>query len=170
MVGLVVLCLYLSRLSQYLYLKISGMNDPAQKDMWTRRYRRVKAPEPSETQIHIAVVEHCRRLIKPDVLFFHCPNGEHRNKRTAAKLKAMGVLPGVADLIFIRAAPWSFDCTPDILFLELKRKGQKQSDNQLAFEPRAKACGAQYRVADSVDAAIDILEHGRWVRQRSKVA
>lgn len=130
----------------------------------------MRAPEASELQIHIAVVEHCRRLIKPDVLFFHCPNGEHRNKRTAAKLKAMGVLPGVADLIFIRAAPWSFDCVPDILFLEMKRRGEKQSDSQLAFEQRAKACGAQYRVADSVGAAIDILEHGRWVRPRAKVA
>lgn len=146
------------------------MGAPVQKDIFTKRYRRVKAPEPSELQIHVAVVEHCRRLIKPGVLFFHCPNGEFRNKRTAAKLKAMGVLPGVADLIFIRAAPWSFDCAPDILFLELKRKGEKQSDNQLAFEQRVKACGAQYRVADSVDVAIEILEHGRWVRPRAKVA
>lgn len=146
------------------------MNPPAQKDMWTKRYRRVKAPEPSEAQIHIAVAEHCRALIKPDVLWFHCPNGELRNKRTAAKLKAMGVLPGVGDLIFIRAAPWSFDCLPEILFLEIKRRGEKQSDSQLAFEPQAKACGAQYRVADSVDAAIEILEQGRWVRPRAKVA
>ena len=146
------------------------MNAPAQKDMWTRRYRRVKAPEPSETQIHIAVVEHCRRLIKPDVLFFHCPNGEHRNKRTAAKLKAMGVRPGVADLVFIRRAPWSLDCLPEVLFLEMKRRGGKQSDTQRSFEVDAKMIGAQYRVADSVEAAVAILEHGGWILQRAKTS
>ena len=146
------------------------MNAPSQKDIFTKRYRRVKAPEASELQIHISVVDHCRKLIKPNVVWFHCPNGEHRNNRTAAKLKAMGVRPGVADLIFIRRAPWSADCLPDVLFLELKRRGQKQSDSQLAFEPDAKACGAQYRVADSVDVAIDILERGGWIMPLAKVA
>ncbi len=146
------------------------MNAPAQKDIFTKRFRRVKAPEPSELQIHIALVEYCRRMLNPNVLWFHVPNGEMRNKRTAAKLKAMGVRPGVADLVFIRRAPWSLDCLPEVLFLELKRRGMKQSDSQRAFEPDAKACGAQYHVADSVDAAIGILEHGGWVMQREKVA
>lgn len=145
------------------------MNAPSQKDIFTKRYRRVKAPEASELQIHISVVDYCKRLAKPNVLWFHCPNGEYRNKRTAAKLKAMGVRPGVADLIFVRRAPWSEDCLPDILFLELKRRSKTQSDNQIIFEAHAKSCGAQYRVADSVDAAIEILEYGGWIMPLARV-
>ena len=38
--------------------------------------------------------------LRPDVIMRHVPNGEHRDPRTAAKLKAMGVLPGSADLEF----------------------------------------------------------------------
>ena len=34
-------------------------------------------------------------------LWWHTPNGEFRDKKTAAKLAGMGVLPGVPDFIFI---------------------------------------------------------------------
>ena len=41
-----------------------------------------------------------RWCVRPDVIFRHYPAGEHRDPRTAAKLKAMGVLAGSADLEF----------------------------------------------------------------------
>ena len=51
--------------------------------------------------IHVPVVAELRRWIKPGWRFFHCPNGEYRSPRTAGRLKAMGVLPGIPDLVLM---------------------------------------------------------------------
>jgi hypothetical protein len=40
-----------------------------------------------EAAIQRAVVDHLRLRARPDVLWLHCPNGEHRNPITGAKLK-----------------------------------------------------------------------------------
>lgn len=37
----------------------------------------------------------------PDTKIWHVPNGEKRGARTASKLHAMGVLPGVTDFCYI---------------------------------------------------------------------
>src|SRR5215831_5961543 len=108
-----------------------------QRDMFTRRYRKIPAVAPSELQFQISLVEQCRWRLRDDVLMFHCPNGEHRDKRTAAKLKAMGVLPGVADLIFMWPE-WLISAGQGlqqtcILFLELKAHGRKPSAAQMGF-------------------------------------
>lgn len=57
---------------------------------------------------------------------YHCPNGGSRDKREAAKLKAMGTKPGVPDLMLpIKRAGYSG------LYIELKKlKGGKVSDEQ----------------------------------------
>lgn len=57
---------------------------------------------------------------------FHCPNGEKRDMRTANKLLAMGVKPGVPDLIFILPAG-------KILWVELKLKTGTLSAPQKKF-------------------------------------
>lgn len=54
-----------------------------------------------EDHLHRAVVQYLMLALPSDAVFFHPPNGEYRSKRTAAKLKAFGVLPGVPDLCFI---------------------------------------------------------------------
>jgi hypothetical protein len=62
----------------------------------------------------------------------------------------MGVRPGTADLLFVRpGAP--------ALFLELKTSRGTQSESQRAFEAQAIAAGAQYAIARSLDAALDVL-------------
>lgn len=58
---------------------------------------------------------------------FHCPNGEKRDIRTANKLMAMGVKPGVPDLIFILPRA-------KILWVELKLTGGKLSKSQQKFK------------------------------------
>jgi hypothetical protein len=127
-----------------------------QRDMFTRRYRTVPALNPSELQIQISLVARLKLELRSDVVMFHCPNGEWRDKRTAAKLKAMGVLPGVADLIFI----WNYsrDSRPLVLFLELKSSGKKPTDTQFLFETRVKACGAFYEWTDNIDDAHRIVK------------
>ena len=75
--------------------------------------------QPSEAQVHAAVVAHLRLRAKPDVLFLHCPNGEHRNPITGAKLKRMGVLAGAADLLLWHQG--------NSFALELKAPGRRLS-------------------------------------------
>jgi hypothetical protein len=125
-----------------------------QKDLFTKRFRKVPAPDPSELQIHISLVERLRLQCRKDVLFFHCPNGELRDKAAAAKLKAMGVLPGVSDLQFI----WTQGGQVKVLFLELKAKGRKLRDEQVVFGFASLHVGCAFEVADTIDDAVKILQ------------
>ena len=127
-----------------------------QRDLFTRRWRATVQPS-KEAVFHIQLVSMLRWCIRPDVIHRHCPNGEHRDPRTAAKLKAMGVLPGSADLEFF----WReerISCPDTVhfraLFLELKRPGHKQSVEQMAFGLMMMTFGAEYLVASSIDEAI----------------
>src|SRR5262249_40132279 len=86
------------------------------------------------------------------------PNGEARDKRTGAKLKAMGVLPGSADLEFFWKRYWEDRdgsrtnfCA---LFLELKRPGGKLTAEQAAFGSAMRTMGADFEVASSIDQAV----------------
>jgi hypothetical protein len=145
-----------------------------QRDLFTRRWRTVRALEPSELQLQISLVEWCRWKLRPDVLMWHTPNGEERDKRTAARLKAMGVLPGVADLQFL----WREEVSrpPDavgqsanvaapggrfrtrVLFLELKAPGRKPSAEQCGFALAVRCIGANYHIVDNIDEGIRIIE------------
>ena len=107
--------------------------------------------DPSELQIQISLVSRLRLMCKPGIVWFHVPNGEERDKRVAAKLKAMGVLPGVSDLTFM------FANTRPNLFLELKARGKKLTDTQEQFRDRVRALGHIYEWTDSIDDAVRIL-------------
>jgi hypothetical protein len=155
-----------------------------QRDLFTRRWRTQLQPQ-KEATFHIQLVSMLRWCVRPDVLWRHVPNGEHRDARTAAKLKAMGVLPGSADLEFFyssalgRADPSGQDrdefqasiakAGPHILFLELKLPGRKQSEAQAGFALAMKLLGAEYQVARSVDEAIAILGERGLIRRDVEV-
>jgi len=122
-----------------------------QRDLFTGRWRQVVRPVAKEIELHIQLVSILRWCIRPDVIWRHVPNGEHRDPRTAAKLKAMGVLAGSADLEFFwRDAEKGFRA----LFLELKRPGGKLTTEQAAFGLMMRTLGADFEVATSVDEAI----------------
>jgi hypothetical protein len=108
-------------------------------------------PEPSELQIQQAIVSRLRWQCTPGVVWWHCPNGEERDKRIAAKLKSMGVRPGVSDLQFTFPVP-----APN-LFLELKARGRGLTDDQKKFRDQVRSQGHLYEWTDSVDDAIRIL-------------
>lgn len=126
-----------------------------QRDLFTRRWRSARAPDPSELQIQISLISRLGWMALPGCVYFHVPNGELRDKRAAAKLKAMGELPGVADLQFIYLD--SFGALR-ILFLELKAPGRKATPRQLEFAARVNALGCTYETANSIDEAVKILE------------
>ena len=73
---------------------------PMQRDLLTRRWRKLVEPQREDT-MHIQLVTMLRWCLRPDVIMRHVPNGEDRTPRIGAKLKAMGVLPGSADLEFL---------------------------------------------------------------------
>jgi VRR-NUC domain-containing protein len=129
-----------------------------QKDLLTGCWRSVPIATPKEHELQIQLVTMLKWSLRPDVIMFHCPNGELRDKRAAAKLRAMGTLPGVPDLQFL----WKHDREDldgshtdlRVLFLELKRPGGKLTTEQAAFGLAMRAMGADFEVASSIDEAI----------------
>ena len=108
-----------------------------QKDLFTKRYRKVKKRALEVNHLHIPLVGILHYAICPDVIWRHYPAGEKRDGRDGAKLKAMGVLPGCADLEFFYNGEFGMG----ILFLELKGPKGVQSPAQSDFEKRAKKIG-----------------------------
>ena len=150
------------------------MNAPAQKDLFTKRYRKVPLRDPLEERMQIAL-HHLLKLTLHDdrVDWWHTPNGGLRDIKTAAKLKAMGVRPGVADFFFTWAAPVSVAAEPHLqkfpqnLFLELKRHGQDLTSEQEQFRDSVTAKGSYYEVVDSIDDAIAVLKKYGVLRRTS---
>jgi len=114
----------------------------------------------SDLQIQIvatlsAFSERCR------FVFFSIPNegsafgsGDDRSRGAfakVAKLKKMGMTPGVSDLVIIKYGR--------AYFLELKSGRNKQTVNQIRFEEWVARCGAKYHCTNSYDNAINVLKH-----------
>jgi hypothetical protein len=114
------------------------------------RPRKAKAPRPKEIALHMAVADVLRRFARPDWRWSHFPAGEHRDVRTAAKLKAMGVQRGWPDFLL-------FDPSSRLHALELKRQRERLTDEQKEFEAWCAEHGAPHEVARSVDDALAIL-------------
>jgi hypothetical protein len=86
----------------------------------------------------------------PELLIFHVPNGEHRDVRTAVKLKRMGLVPGVADFLCFTGTRQTA--------IEMKDDNGKQSDSQLKFEMRWRAAGGDYYVCDCLEDFQDLVD------------
>ena len=103
-----------------------------------------------EEALHRAVADYLR-WVKPPALWLHIPNGEARSKATGARLKAMGVLPGAPDLMFVGHGGVTS-------FIELKAPGKYLSPAQKAFRDTVTSLGCQYAVARSVDDVAEALQ------------
>lgn len=120
----------------------------------------------TEEQIQRAIVQWARLQLIPEVIFFHVPNGEKRSLATGARLKAMGVLAGVPDLVLM----WGgIDCHPRILFVEVKTPKGRVSRAQKEFVPLAGYVGAKWEIARSLGDFIAICgAHGVPMYGRGK--
>jgi hypothetical protein len=107
--------------------------------------------------------------MRPDVIWFHVPSGELRDIRTAQKLKAMGTLPGLPDLMFNWVELVNGVKMRRVLHLELKRRGGRQNEAQAAFQLAAMLLGDQYFVCESIDQAIGILGEAGLIRHDVEV-
>ena len=82
--------------------------------------------------------------------WFHVPNGEHRHKAVASRLKSFGVSPGVPDCIIIGQP---------MIAIELKRtKGGTLSKSQRKWRAILEGNGWVYFLAMGSQAAIEWLE------------
>lgn len=110
---------------------------------------KIRAIEPSEAVIQATVVQHLEARGRPDMYWFHVPNGEHRHAATGAKLKKMGVKAGVPDLVLVIGGK--------AIFLELKRNRGRVSTVQSATKVKIEMAGGEWRIAYGLDAALSEL-------------
>jgi hypothetical protein len=115
------------------------------------RPRKAAVPRPTELKLHMAVADLLRRFARPDWRWSHFPAGEHRDVRTAAKLKAMGVQRGWPDFVL-------FDPCGRLHALELKRQGETLTDDQEAFQVWCSDHAVPHAVARTSDQAIAALD------------
>src|ERR1700751_5265877 len=95
------------------------------------RPRRQAAFKPLEQTLHIQVVSTLKAFCRPDWQWTHFPAGEKRSVITGARLKRMGLRKGWPDFQLV---------SPYGVFhgLEIKRRGQKPTDEQKLFRDWAR--------------------------------
>ncbi|CAN7306552.1 VRR-NUC domain-containing protein [Phenylobacterium sp. LjRoot164] len=87
----------------------------------------------------------------PGLLWFHAPNGAgNRGVKLGAILKSMGVRAGVPDITIVLP-------TGHAAFIELKTATGSLSKEQREFRDQAKAAGAFWCMARSLDEVADQL-------------
>lgn len=110
--------------------------------------KRAARPPSSELAIHCAIVQLLDLTKRPDVMFWHTPNGEKRDKATAAKLKRMGVRPGVSDILIMDGRGF--------YAMEVKAPGEKPTQDQRDFLDLFAKRG-HIAVVESVDQAQEMF-------------
>lgn len=111
-----------------------------------------RRPERAIQQKLVALVRH----FLPDLLFWHTPNGEDRDPRTAIVLKSMGTRPGVPDLFF-----------PELrLFVEMKAQGEGLSNEQVRIVTELRAMGYDVAIEDDHERAFALIEERYAASQR----
>lgn len=103
----------------------------------------------SEAALHRAVWQYLQLALPDDAVAFHPANGEARNPVTAARLKGMGVVPGVPDLVLI----WKGRA----IGIELKTARGRVSPSQKAMAERWTLAGGLYHVCRSVEDVEEFL-------------
>lgn len=111
--------------------------------------KRVKQPE-----LYACVALHKRLQMlcamgKLKGFYTHFPAGGG-GKARGQKLKAMGLMPGVADYVFFAFGT--------VFFLEMKAEDGVQGGNQKTFQKLAEAEGYKYAVCWSLDEALETLK------------
>jgi len=102
-----------------------------------------------EHQLQVSCVKWFRyQYANLDCLLFAIPNGGRRDKTTASKLKAEGVVAGVADLFLSVPKYKGEQCISHGLYIEMKTedKASRQRDSQKHFESMVTMENYQYLV------------------------
>jgi hypothetical protein len=98
-----------------------------------------------EEQLQRAVVQLLAIYAGRGLLAFcHCPNGEYRTPGVAGRLKAMGTIPGVPDLLVWLPGSMSFG-------IELKTERGRLSADQSRWHSTLSSLGHRVYVCRSID-------------------
>ena len=103
-----------------------------------------------EDALHIAVAQYLDLALPEDAVWFHPPNGGARSKAEAGIFKAMGVKPGVPDIIIMyRSRLGSVFST--VIAIELKAPGGRRSPAQRKMQDRMTQAGALVYTATRIE-------------------
>jgi hypothetical protein len=105
---------------------------------------------PKELSLHMVVAKLLRDHCLDSWRWTHIPSGEHRDIRTASKLKQMGTQKGWPDFLLID--PFGYACC-----LELKREKQKLTAEQKAFSLWCGSHAVRFGIAHTIDDALRFL-------------
>jgi hypothetical protein len=131
--------------------------------MLVKKISRRRAGMPPEEKVHIASARLLSMALPSYVMWHHTPNGEARNRIVGAKLKRMGVTPGVPDILL-------YDTRTGYLHaIEFKGPKGNLSEAQKAWRDKFVASPtARYAVSRSVTDTATIL--AEWWPLDIKVA
>ncbi len=111
------------------------------------KYPPVKPKKPrynnTEAKVQASILDWLK-LCAPQVIVFHVPNGGHRDKRVAARLKWQGVVAGVPDLCCFDGRGYPF-------FIEVKSENGVLSSVQKEFIDKLHHYGIETVIARSID-------------------
>lgn len=100
---------------------------------------------------HKAIYRYLRVVLPAGYLVYHIPNEGHRSAAEAAKLKAMGLLPGAPDLEIVQPGG-------NVFYIEVKRMiGGTLSDDQKAFKSHCFEHGIPWALCRSIEDARQAL-------------
>ncbi len=116
---------------------------------------------PEET-IQRAVFQHIAARAMPGVFAWHTPNGGKRNLVEAIKLKRMGTLAGVPDVLILMGGR--------LYALELKAPKGRLTPAQERVLERMKVCGATVATTYGLDEALVALEVWGILRREKAAA
>lgn len=104
----------------------------------------------NESDVQTNVMKLLTAYGRPDICFWHVPNGEYRSWRAGKSLKQMGVRRGVPDVHLMI----------DGLFhtVELKVGSGRVSYEQIAFCEDIERAGGHFHLARGLDEAIGVLK------------
>ena len=119
--------------------------------------RQIKAPLPYEWQEQVAVIQYC---VLHNILCNHTANEGKRSLAEGRKLKDMGLSPGFPDISILepRGKYHGF-------YIEMKRKGNKASEEQITWLMELRARGYATALCYSAQEAIDKIQKYMTLRK-----
>ena len=108
-------------------------------------------------RVHIPLVAHIRRRQVPGLVWWHSPQGAHMGARQGALMKAMGLRPGVADLVFLHRGQFY------AMELKIVAGGRAQAE-QKQFLLDISGAGGIAAVCHGLDEALATLEGWGLIR------
>lgn len=112
--------------------------------------RKLKAPLPYEWQEQVTVIQYCTLN---NILCNHTPNEGKRSIQEGRKLKEMGLSPGFPDISILEPKGKFHG-----FYIEMKRKGNKLSEEQTTWLNELRARGYATALCYSADEAISKIQ------------